>query len=282
MEEVNLWIKMNAYAPLPNLPRITEYFHSAVGTPAYYSSGRERKGQTHSIFHYTLRGQGETWRGSNRYFTEPGVGFLHVIEDDEGGYCYPREETGVWEFLVFCFDGGGVSRAVADLVAERGPLCPLGEKRHLVEELGRTIEADPGITLRRGETLRLFTRLFSLLLDGPDSPPGVEEKLAAKARLLVEEHLTGGVRVGEIASSLGVTREHLSRTFAAVTGQTLKEYIADKQVARACLLLKHTALPVGEIAQSLAFGSCESFIAFFHRRVGMTPLRYRRDGAFPV
>ena len=50
---------IHTYDPFVTLPRFTEYYRSTV-TRNYYSCGNFRKNENHCIFHYTLRGSGET------------------------------------------------------------------------------------------------------------------------------------------------------------------------------------------------------------------------------
>jgi AraC-like DNA-binding protein len=58
---------------------------------------------------------------------------------------------------------------------------------------------------------------------------------------------------------------------------TVKEYVLDKKLEKAKLLLKTSELSVTEIANKTGFPDYNNFIQRFKKSVGTTPLKYRKD-----
>ena len=83
-------------------------------------------------------------------------------------------------------------------------------------------------------------------------------------------------RVSELAEQLGVTREMLSRAFAAEHGIALSAYLKERQLAHATDLLESTDLSTTRIAYLSGFGTRRTLYRAFRRGRGISPDQYRR------
>lgn len=83
-------------------------------------------------------------------------------------------------------------------------------------------------------------------------------------------------RVSELAVVLAVSRETLSREFAARYGMLLSAYLKRRQIAYAQTLLARSSLPATRIAILCGFGTERTFYRAFRRATGMSPDAYRR------
>lgn len=82
-------------------------------------------------------------------------------------------------------------------------------------------------------------------------------------------------RVSEFAGSIGISRSYLARVFPAVLGQTVREALRTRQLARAEVLLKTTSASTHDIALAAAFGTQMTFFRIFTHTMGMRPDEYR-------
>ena len=83
-------------------------------------------------------------------------------------------------------------------------------------------------------------------------------------------------RVSELAEQLGMTREMLSRAFAAEYGGALSAYLKRRQLVHAVRLLETSDLSTTRIAYQSGFGTRRTFYRAFRRGTGMSPDQYRR------
>lgn len=78
-----------------------------------------------------------------------------------------------------------------------------------------------------------------------------------------------------LAEICGISRSHLSRSFAATTGRALSDYAAAVRMERAQQLVAAAELPISTIAETLGFASASAFAAAFRRVTGVTPRQFR-------
>ena len=84
-------------------------------------------------------------------------------------------------------------------------------------------------------------------------------------------------RVSELASELSASRDTVNRWALEAVGQSLSEYLKERQVARAVALLRDTRLTTTQIAYRCGFGTRRALYRAFARRMGMTPGEYRKS-----
>ncbi len=96
-----------------------------------------------------------------------------------------------------------------------------------------------------------------------------------KAMEYIYAHLNERFSVTDIAESLGVSAQYLSKLFHKETGMTFSRYITKKRIDAACQLLKYTDYEANDIGNYLAFSSHSHFIQRFREETGLTPKQYR-------
>jgi transcriptional regulator GlxA family with amidase domain len=79
-----------------------------------------------------------------------------------------------------------------------------------------------------------------------------------------------------VAGALGVSREHVSRSFKRHLGCSLWSFVTALRVERAQKLLRGPML-VKEIARDVGFGSDSSFLRAFVKQLGILPREYRKN-----
>lgn len=80
----------------------------------------------------------------------------------------------------------------------------------------------------------------------------------------------------QIADSLGITPQYLSRYFSKHTGTSLKVYIQAKKIALSKILLDQ-GLDVTQACYDCGFNDCSYFIKIFKKYVGLTPHAYKLE-----
>jgi len=139
----------------------------------------------------------------------------------------------------------------------------------LVEQVDDALQRD--LVLRHA----FSTRFASALADPPDSLALDTPLQRAAWRAIVG---WGGrpVRTQLLADALGVTREHLSRTFAADGAPNLKRVIDLVRLIAAAELAKNPGYDVRDVAEVLDFASSSHLSSTAQRIVGTKPTSLAR------
>jgi len=106
------------------------------------------------------------------------------------------------------------------------------------------------------------------------------DALIRKAQQWLQEHMTGTVRIAELARTLAVSERTLIRRFHAVLGQPPLTYLQHLRIDTARALLEAGDLGVEQVAQYVGYSDVSSFARLFRARVGLTPGAYR--ARFPL
>lgn len=145
----------------------------------------------------------------------------------------------------------------------------MGEHLHLLQKLSsagtrRSLQA-------------LMRRYLDSLLDHvrPAQGSGMG-RAVAQVRKSLRETLGVSQSLSQYARMLGVSEGHLSRCFAAISGQTYRAERRRIRLEAACQMLRQRPLKISAIASQLGIADTSQFIADFRREFGVTPGQYRR------
>ena len=134
----------------------------------------------------------------------------------------------------------------------------------IVESVDEGVLRD--LTLRQA-----FVTRFSTALHDPPMSLGLDTPLQLAAWRGIVAWSGRPVRTQTLADAIGVTREHLSRTFAASGSPNLKRVIDLVRLIAAAELAKNPGYDVRDIATVLDFASSSHLSSTAQRIVGMKP-----------
>ena len=92
----------------------------------------------------------------------------------------------------------------------------------------------------------------------------------------INGHIKNKILLSDIATHISLSPRQVSRVINKEYGCSLTELVTDKRLGTAELLIKNTALPIGEIAKQTNLGSENYFYTLFKKRYGISPLQYRK------
>ncbi|WP_407579722.1 helix-turn-helix transcriptional regulator [Citrobacter koseri] len=130
--------------------------------------------------------------------------------------------------------------------------------------------------LDRENVATLLLSLFSMLPPPNKSIHEDEYRLSSQVMLWVEENYADKFCLDNIVEDLKKSRSYISRRFHAETGEKLNSYITTFRLRKACELLLRSELSISEIGSMVGFSESTYFITSFKKRIGDSPLRYRR------
>lgn len=95
----------------------------------------------------------------------------------------------------------------------------------------------------------------------------------------IERHLGEELRLEELARVACFSPFHFHRVYAAITGETIREFVARLRLERAAsALLRHPDRSVTEIALDAGFGGSAAFARAFRAAYGTTATEFRKIG----
>lgn len=109
------------------------------------------------------------------------------------------------------------------------------------------------------------------------------ETLVGKLDVLLEKYLRSGLpaqhgqpTVTWCAEQFKLSPNYFGDLIKKEVHITAQEYIRDKIVSHAQVLLRQTNMTINEIAEELGFAYPNHFTRMFHKATGYTPLKYRK------
>lgn len=121
-----------------------------------------------------------------------------------------------------------------------------------------------------------FSQRFARALEEPPTALRLETRLQRDAWAYLVSHAGRPVRTSSLAATLDLTREHLSRSFAAGGGPNLKRVIDLVRMLAAAELAKNPGYDLPDIAAILGFASPSHLSSTALRVVGTKPISLAR------
>jgi len=100
---------------------------------------------------------------------------------------------------------------------------------------------------------------------------------ADRMKRYLEEHISENISLKELGDIVYLSESQVVRCFIKVLGITPHEYSLNLKLEHAKKLLRNTRLMVREIAEYLGFCDEHYFSYLFKKKVGKTPLEYRKN-----
>ena len=157
-------------------------------------------------------------------------------------------------------------------------LPPLPALLALGAQIAACANAEP---LAREELAALIPLAVTSIVAG--RPPPRRRPVAARDRVRIGEILrlmetasAESLSLDRLARRARLSKFHLLRVFAAVTGVTPYRYLLGLRLRRAAASIAASARPISEIAYEEGFGDLSTFNAHFKTAFGVSPRRWRR------
>ncbi|WP_379159479.1 AraC family transcriptional regulator [Paenibacillus sp. sgz5001063] len=93
----------------------------------------------------------------------------------------------------------------------------------------------------------------------------------------LDEHYKEPFSLEALANKMHLSPYHISHVFKQFAGITLSEYLMQRRVSEACILLANTAKSVQEIAIEVGSFSPSYFSQMFKKNKGISPEKYRKS-----
>lgn len=255
------------------------YFPKAAG-----HLRRRPAGDAHAIFIYCVKGAG--WCDMAGRLQTVRAGDLLVLPP-RTAHAYGAQPSNPWSLHYVHATGAHLDDYLSELhVTPVAPIVRVGEDLQLTALFNEVLTA-----LGRGPArLNLLhaAHALGLLLtlairhrrDPPVAAPDATEKVG-QSIVFMSEHLDQPLRVSDLAALVNVSPAHFSVLFRLATGSSPRDYLHLLRLHRACRLLCESRMSLKEIAARLGYQDPFHFSRQFKSLQGISPSRYRNQGAPP-
>lgn len=125
----------------------------------------------------------------------------------------------------------------------------------------------------------LAGRCRRAIIEGMGTPDLQTLVLLRRVRDRMDREYAQPLDVESLARDVHMSAGHLSRQFVLAYGEPPYAYLMTRRIERAMTLLRRGDLSVTEICFEVGFSSLGTFSSRFSQLVGVSPSRYREQGA---
>lgn len=240
--------------------------------------------RNHYLFHYIISGHGLLMATQ-----ESGAKIDYRLGEGEGFLILPGQITTYvadlddpWEYIWVEFDGLHVKDDLENVgLSLSSPVyrSQSSELRdRMVEEMRYLVtnrNASPMHLI--GHTYLFFDYLVrSVAHPAEQQANRLQSFYIREAIGYVKENYQSDISVEDIARQTGLNRSYFGKLFKSVVGRSPQQYLIGYRMAKACELLKLTALPVSEVGRAVGYPNQLHFSRAFKSVHGVSPREWRR------
>lgn len=268
--------------PMISLPRILNIHESSIYSSEYQWNAdlhREMKQQDRALFQLTLSGTGAFQEGGREHLLTAGDGFLINLGDRNYRYFQPEGCDSSQRVLWCNLESPVVREMISEINKRYGYLYRLPLSSGIIQRLLEYRNSSSAhITMNSSENAGLATELLYALIWSKESEnhSSSEEIILEKALNLINSRKERLFSAEELAETLSLSREHLSRIFRKAFGCGPYRFMLLKKIEAADFMLQHGSLPIGRIGYDLGFTSPMHFSGVYKKLKGITPGEFRR------
>lgn len=228
----------------------------------------------------TVSGKGVFQCGKETISLSPGSVFLYRDRDSRVKYCTDPSSNEKWRFVWVNFRGMAADQLISWINERYGYVFHPGLDSTLAKHLCNYEQyAGKHLSLSAFDGAILVMEMLEELCETCRTQDNeIASELSSKVFRGLNARNGESLSIQALAQRIGVSREHLSRTFRSVTGETMRNYREKHRLQAAATLLLKSNISCKEIAELCHYGSYSSFFRAFQRNFGKSPELYRQDG----
>lgn len=106
---------------------------------------------------------------------------------------------------------------------------------------------------------------------------GKYQYMMKKAKTFIDAHYNDPeISLNMVSEVVALSPSHFSTVFSHAVGKTFIEYLTEKRIQEAQLLLKQTNLKLADIALTIGYNDPNYFSFLFRKKTGLSPTEYRQ------
>lgn len=219
------------------------------------------------VIEYIIDGEGTLEIDGKVFY--PKKGDVYFVQPETNHTYYSSKEN-PWVKIWANFKG-----PLADLLIEKYHLTGkyYFENFDIYNELKNITKMCPGENGGFNAGVELEKILYKMYLSSPEKQKVSDAK---KLKGYIDKNAKKPIRISDMASFLGKSPSQITKDFKKEYNISPYDYLLERKISESKKLLENTALSIKQIAMLLSFADEYYFSNMFKKRVGMSPLYYRR------
>lgn len=232
----------------------------------------------HYSAHFIISGKGTLYADGKSYPLSAGEGFMIV---PDALITYTADENEPWTYIYANFTGADAKALSESAGLSRENMTfsyDMTEDFLSDLERMRALSADGGA--KGYDVTGCFLLAMSRLVRAESEKNQgavMPERYIRRAVAFIEDNYHRGVKITDIAKSIGVDRTYLYKLFKRELGISPVKYLTDYKLERAAALMEHDGITLFELAVSVGFCDESHFSKAFSKKFGCTPGCYRKE-----
>ncbi len=245
-----------------------------------YGSFTERRNYSSFLLLYTYSGNGTLSYQDHSYSLESGDGFFINCMD----YHMYKVEGNHWDTGVLHIKGPLLHDFHNLYMQSGGPLFHEEVNGQYQKYLERLLYLYQVPQLHRDwQVSTCIDNLLNHVLNLCANNTAAHTQLPDNIRYLVkymEHNYNQPLSLSYLAEFSNMSKYYLSREFKKYTGFSPNDYLISLRINQAKVLLKSSDLPAAKIAHEVGIHDLNNFTNLFKKKVGKTPIQYRKSTDF--
>jgi len=224
------------------------------------------------VLEYIMKGKGTLING-NGTFT-PGQGDVYLLKQGEK-HIYFSDANDPWEKIWVNVKGGLIASLVEVYGLREVTYIPHVNCLDLFEKLYRICRQGIGYEAVNEQSAIIIHEILSRFSHALHSAKDVNNE-AAMIKAIIENSLESKISLTEIAAQAHLSKSQTIRIFKQAFHKTPYDYLMERRIEMAKILLLNSQLTSKEIAYRLQFADEHYFSGYFKKKVLLSPQAYKR------
>jgi len=250
------------------------FFYSGIEkcAPNHYWLGI----RDHFILHFILEGRGKCIFGTETYKLAKGQAFL--VRPGQRVH-YTADPKSPWKYCWVAFSGIQAESLIGYTdFSDSKSITGFNNSKEVESTITNLESIDINQSNQYSLSLSHLLFMFSCLTAKSTqvtNKHGIKGRYLDIAKNFIDRNYSRNIKVESIAKHVGVNRKYLNEIFKEYQNVTTQQYLLNKRMDQATILLSSTTLSIKEIAHSVGYYDALLFSKMFKRKYGISPNGFR-------
>lgn len=259
--------------PYENMPFAIEGVGTSYSDKNYYM---ERSSSDVTVFEYIVKGSGFVTAYHNEFIPHAGDSYLLRADEPHKYHASPDDP---WEKIWINIRGNMIFPIMDAYGLDRSMLLPGVDISPYIKRI-HSIAFDDSLDTNEimDQSFVVFLEMCQFISNNlPDrNPPKNIPANIVELRQYIDDHLSEHLDLAECSKITYLSISQTIRNFRAAYGVTPYEYLNQRRISTAKLLLTNSTMSIEEIAVQVGFPDRNYFSKYFKRKVGKSPSQFRQ------